>query len=273
MIACACTIAGSDSGGGAGIQADLKTFQGAGVYGTSVITAVTAQNTVGVYQIEALTPTIISAQLNAIQADFPIQAYKTGMLFDATIIKQVAKQLDTQNMPIVVDPVMIAKGGASLLQLEAIEALKTNLLPIATICTPNLPEAEIISGIEITDDQSLQQAAKKILELGVQTVIMKGGHATGTQASDTVFSVNESPYRLSTPRYETKHTHGTGCTFSAAITAHLAQGMSVKPAIIEAKKFIDRAIFDSLNLGHGHGPTNHFAYKKSGGVVDVQLLS
>lgn len=273
MIKCACTIAGSDSGGGAGIQADLKTFQEAGVYGTSVLTAVTAQNTLGVAQIEALSPAIIAAQLDAIQTDFPIKAYKTGMLFDARIIEQVAKTLHGQNVPIVVDPVMVAKGGASLLQLEAIEALKTKLLPLATICTPNLPEAEIISGIEITDDQSLQQAAEKILELGVQTVIMKGGHGTGRKASDVVFSVNEAPYRLSTPRYETKHTHGTGCTFSAAITAHLAQGMSVKTAIIEAKKFIDRAIFHSLNLGHGHGPTNHFAYKQTGGNVDVQLFS
>lgn len=273
MIKCACTIAGSDSGGGAGIQADLKTFQEAGVYGTSVLTAVTAQNTLGVEQIEASSPAIIAAQLDAIQTDFLIKAYKTGMLFDATIIELVASKLEAKEVPIVVDPVMVAKGGASLLQLEAIEALKTKLLPLATICTPNLPEAEIITGIQITDDRSLQQAAEKILQLGVETVVMKGGHAIGKQAIDIVFSVHEAPYRLLTPRYETAHTHGTGCTFSAAITAHLAQGMSVKTAIIEAKRFIDRAIFHSLHLGHGHGPTNHFAYKKTGGDVDVQLFS
>lgn len=258
----ACTIAGSDSGGGAGIQADLKTFQELKVFGTSAITALTAQNTLGVHGVVPVETTFVEAQLRAILDDFDVKAIKTGMLFNAAIIHSVAQMLKDKKIPVVVDPVMIAKGGQSLLQQEAVQALKTALLPISTVCTPNIPEAEVLADMKIETSEDIEQAALRILQLGVQCVVIKGGHLEGKQATDTVYTQGEAPFSLETDRFETKHTHGTGCTFSAVITAQIASGNSLKDAIIEAKRFVDMAIKNPLNIGHGFGPTNHFAYQQ-----------
>lgn len=266
----ACTIAGSDSGGGAGIQADLKTFQELGVFGTSVITALTAQNTAGVHGIIPITASFVQEQLKAVLDDFDIKAIKTGMLFDAAIIEGVVALLKGQQIPLIVDPVMIAKGGASLLQQQAVRAMKEQLLPIATVCTPNIPEAEVLTGRSIKTKQDIEQAANELLALGVQCVVMKGGHLDGALATDTVYW-KDGHFTMTTPRIQTKDTHGTGCTFSAAITAQLAKGFSMKEAVIEAKKFIHLAISKPLSIGQGHGPTNHFAYKCAEGKCEVEI--
>ncbi|QUG41704.1 bifunctional hydroxymethylpyrimidine kinase/phosphomethylpyrimidine kinase [Psychrobacillus sp. INOP01] len=266
----ACTIAGSDSGGGAGIQADLKTFQELGVFGTSVITALTAQNTTGVHGIFTTTASFVQTQLKAVLDDFDVKAIKTGMLFDAGIIESVVALLKEQQIPLIVDPVMMAKGGASLLQQQAIRAMKEQLLPIATICTPNIPEAEVLTGRTIQTKQQIDQAAGELLALGVQCVVMKGGHLDGELATDTVYW-NGRHFTMTTPRVQTKATHGTGCTFSAALTAQLAKGLLMKEAMIEAKKFIHLAISNPLSIGQGHGPTNHFAYKCAEGKCEVLI--
>ncbi|MEK4626808.1 MAG: bifunctional hydroxymethylpyrimidine kinase/phosphomethylpyrimidine kinase [Solibacillus sp.] len=268
----ACTIAGSDSGGGAGIQADLKTFQELNVFGTSVITALTAQNTLGVHGVFPVDTAFVEAQLCAVLEDINIKAIKTGMLFDASIIQAVATILKKYQIPLVIDPVMIAKGGESLLLKEAVEALKENLLPLATVCTPNIPEAEVITGMKIRTEQDVYEAAQQILKLGVSCVVMKGGHLDGAMAKDSVFTLNEPPFHLETERINTKQTHGTGCTFSAALTAQLAKGQNLKDAIIEAKKFVHLAIQEPLNIGHGFGPTNHFAYRQFEGKCPVHVF-
>lgn len=268
----ACTIAGSDSGGGAGIQADLKTFQELKVFGTSVITALTAQNTQGVHGIYPTPVDFIRAQLKAVLEDFDIHAIKTGMLFHAEIIEGLVSILEQQKIPLIVDPVMIAKGGASLLKEEAITALKEKLLPLATVCTPNIPEAEVLTGLTIKSDEDIANAANYLLDCGVHCVVIKGGHLSGSHAIDTVFIRGEKPFKLKTVRLNTKHTHGTGCTFSAAITAEIAKGKSIQVAILEAKKFVQLAIRYSLNIGHGFGPTNHFAYHEQRGVCDVHVF-
>lgn len=265
------TIAGSDSGGGAGIQADLKTFQELGVFGTSAITALTAQNTLGVEGIYPAQPEFVQQQIEVVMRDMPIKAVKTGMLFSAEIIEAVAHSLRDKETQLVVDPVMIAKGGAFLLQHEAVTALKKFLLPRATILTPNIPEAEVISGIEIKSPKDLEKAANAMLAMGVSCVIIKGGHLEGKDAVDTVFFQDGSFFSMQTKRISTVQTHGTGCTFSAALTAFLAQGFSLKSAIIEAKKFVHLAIQHPLNIGNGHGPTNHFAYKKLSGNCEVTI--
>ncbi|MGE7667682.1 bifunctional hydroxymethylpyrimidine kinase/phosphomethylpyrimidine kinase [Ureibacillus composti] len=264
------TIAGSDSGGGAGIQADLKTFQELGVFGTSAITALTAQNTLGVEGIFPTTPDFVKQQIEVVFQDLAVKAVKTGMLFSPTIIETVSDTLKEKDVQLVVDPVMIAKGGANLLQSEAVDALKSQLLPLATVLTPNIPEAEVISGMSIHSVNEIEKAAHKILSLGVESVVMKGGHLSGKEAIDHVYFKDGSYFAIQTNRVNTTQTHGTGCTFSAAITAFLGQGKSLKEAMIEAKKFIQLAIEHPLNIGHGHGPTNHFAYnqmKKSFEVV------
>ena len=266
------TIAGSDSSGGAGIQADLKTFQELGIYGTTVITALTAQNTLGVSSISPVTPDFIQAQMEAVFADLSVTALKTGMLFSADIIDAVAEVLQQMDVKLVVDPVMIAKGGASLLQQQAVEALKTKLIPLATVLTPNIPEAEVLTGMTISTTADIQAAAKQILKLGVQCVVMKGGHLEGSEAVDTVFFQDGSTFSLSSERIHTQHTHGTGCTFSAAITAFLGKGYAIRDAIIEAKRFIQAAIENPLNIGNGNGPTNHFAYKQVTAKSEVQLV-
>lgn len=268
------TIAGSDSGGGAGIQADLKTFQELGVFGTSAITALTAQNTRGVAGIFPVSEEFVAEQMEAVFADFQIKVVKTGMLFSPEIIETVANALINKKIDLIIDPVMIAKGGASLLKPEATKAMITDLLPLATVITPNIPEAEVISGIKINSEASINEAARKILAMGTQAVVIKGGHLDGAFAEDRVFFKDGTGFSMSAPRIKTKQTHGTGCTFSASLTAFMGQGMDLKEAIIEAKRFIQFAIENPLNLGHGHGPTNHFAYKEAKGLsTNVKVMS
>lgn len=258
----ALTIAGSDSGGGAGIQADLKTFQELDVFGMSAITAITIQNTLGVENVYPLPPEASAEQIRAVGSDLGVDALKTGMLFNAEIIKQVAEQISSfgwQN--VVVDPVMIAKGGAELLLPEAIQAMKEHLLPLALIVTPNIPEAESLSGITIRTMEDRREAAKRIADYGSRSVVIKGGHGQGEQIIDLLYD-GSSFTGLGGRRIETKHTHGTGCTFSAAIAAGLAKGQTIEQAVEEARAFIQAAIEDTLELGQGHGPTNHWAYRR-----------
>ncbi len=264
-IAQSLTIAGSDSGGGAGIQADLKTFQMRKVFGTSAITAITAQNTTGVFDIHSIPLETIKSQLKAINDDFEIKAFKVGMLGTAEVIKCVVKCIKKYNFGhFVLDPVMIAKGGAPLLEQSAIKALKEDLIPLANIITPNLPEAQALTGIEISDKNTAKLATKKLQDLGVEIVVIKGGHTSNSTSEiceDWVFSKDEE-FTLCSPRFDTVHTHGTGCTFSACITAELAKGKSIKESIVIAKDYISQAISNPLNIGHGHGPVNHWAYKE-----------
>ena len=258
------TIAGSDSGGGAGIQADLKTFQMQGVFGTSVITAVTAQNTLGVFDIHPIPLNTIQAQLEAVKNDFQIASAKIGMLGTADIIECVADFLSHRPFDtLVLDPVMIAKGGAPLLQQQAVSALSKYLLPLADVITPNIPEAEALTGFKISDTASIQQAALDLQKQGAKNVIIKGGHSLNSQSQqcqDWIFLQNGEHFVLESVRFDTPHTHGTGCTFSACLTAELAKGAPLKSAVKTAKDFITAAISHPLNIGHGHGPTNHWAY-------------
>lgn len=266
-IAQALTIAGSDSGGGAGIQADLKTFQMREVFGMSVITAVTAQNTLGVSDIHLIPIDTISSQLAAIYQDFSPNAVKIGMLGTAEIIACVAENLQRYAVKnLVVDPVMIAKGGASLLAQNAIQAMRDLLLPLADVITPNLPEAEALTGVKIVDENSVLQAAKILQDLGAKTIVIKGGHRDNSRSDicrDWIFSA-EGNFVLESPRFETVQTHGTGCTFSACLAAELAKGKTISEACQIAKDFVTAAISHPLNIGHGHGPTNHWAYTKFG---------
>ena len=259
----ALTIAGSDSGGGAGIQADLKTFQERRVFGTSVIVAVTAQNTLGVHGIHKVPVEMVTAQLDAVFSDLAIGALKTGMLPDAEIMRAVASALRQHpDIPVVVDPVMIAKGGAALMEDEASATLVREILPLATVLTPNLPEAEVICGMTIHNVDDLLAAARKIQSMGVKNVVIKGGHRLETpDAEDILLTAEGEVVRLSAERIDTVRTHGTGCTYSACITAELAKGKSVADAVRTAKAFIAAAIADGILVGNGHGPTNHWAYR------------
>ncbi|MGG3451516.1 bifunctional hydroxymethylpyrimidine kinase/phosphomethylpyrimidine kinase [Domibacillus aminovorans] len=261
----ALTIAGSDSGGGAGIQADLKTFQELGVFGTSVLTAVTAQNTLGVHGVYPMSVEAIEKQIDAVASDIGVDSLKTGMLFSADIIEAVAMKIKEHHFTnVIVDPVMIAKGGAPLLQEEAMEALKTKLLPLALVVTPNIPEAEVISKRTIKSEEDKKEAAKVIAALGVKNVLIKGGHDEGAVTYDLLYD-GEEFHTFTGKRIDTKHTHGTGCTFSAVMTAAIAKGASVRTAAEMAKQFIQAAIEDGINIGSGHGPTNHWAYRQRGG--------
>ncbi|MEZ7171953.1 bifunctional hydroxymethylpyrimidine kinase/phosphomethylpyrimidine kinase [Sporosarcina sp. OR05] len=264
MTSVALTIAGSDSGGGAGIQADLKTFQELGVFGTSALTAVTAQNTLGVHGVYPIEAAGVTAQIQAVLDDFSVGAVKTGMLFSADIIEAVAVSLRNNGCPpLVIDPVMIAKGGASLLKDEAVTALKAHLLPLATLVTPNIPEAEVLADMTIQSTADYEEAANRILSSGAKAVILKGGHSNDAQfAEDFFFGADGYSFTIKSERIATKDTHGTGCTFSAAITAFISQGKSLQEAVREAKVFIQAAISDGLQLGGGHGPTNHWAYNR-----------
>ncbi|MGB3331087.1 MAG: bifunctional hydroxymethylpyrimidine kinase/phosphomethylpyrimidine kinase [Thermomicrobiales bacterium] len=253
----AMTIAGSDSGAGAGIQADLKTFAALGVYGTSVITAVTAQNTVEVAAIAEVPEEVVIAQIDGVLEDIGADAVKTGMLSGKAIIQNVADRLEAWGPRwLVVDPVMMSKGGAPLLQRDAMGALKRDLLPHASMITPNIPEAEILSGITIANGDDARNAARKIHTLGPQWVIVKGGHLDGP-AIDLVFD-GESFTPIEGERIQTTNTHGTGCTYSAAITAFLAHGLEPMDAIRAAKRYIEAALRDSWSVGEGHSPVNHF---------------
>jgi hydroxymethylpyrimidine/phosphomethylpyrimidine kinase len=263
MVYKALTIAGSDSGGGAGIQADLKTFQELGVFGMSALTAVTAQNTLGVQGVYPLPPEAVAKQIESVGTDLGADAVKTGMLFSAEIIEAVAAKVKQFGWDrFVVDPVMIAKGGAPLLQEEAVSALKTHLLPLAMVITPNIPEAEALTGLMIRTMDDRKEAARRLYEAGVRYVVIKGGHDDdGEETVDVLYDGSEFFY-FTSKRIDTKHTHGTGCTFAAAITAELAKGKTVQEAVQTAKLFIQAAIEHELGIGHGHGPTNHWAYRE-----------
>jgi hydroxymethylpyrimidine/phosphomethylpyrimidine kinase len=251
----ALTIAGSDSGGGAGIQADLKTFAALGVHGTSAITAVTAQSTVTVTDILDLPVEMIRAQIDAVVDDLGVAAAKTGMLSNAAIIESVAAAIAAHRIGnLVVDPVMVAKGGARLLREDAVDALRTWLLPLARVLTPNLPEVEVLLRRRVATLGERRQAARDLLALGPQAVVVKGGHAEGDAVD--VYWDGTTWEELAAKRIPTVNTHGSGCVFSAAIAAGLARGLDPLSAVRAAKEFITGAIEFSLELGHGHGPVN-----------------
>lgn len=262
----ALTIAGSDSGGGAGIQADLKTFQELNVFGMSVITVLTAQNTLGVQGVYPVPVETIEAQMDSVLSDIGADAVKTGMLYSAEIISRVASKLKEYKLTnIVVDPVMFAKGGTPLLQKEAMEVLKSELLPLATMVTPNIPEACELTGMkQIRNLEEMVIAARKLHDLGAKHILVKGGHLDSGEAIDVLFDGTDW-LPLRSYRIETKHTHGTGCTLASAITAELAKDRTITEATITAKEFITAAISESLDIGGGIGPTNHAAYRKLSG--------
>jgi hydroxymethylpyrimidine/phosphomethylpyrimidine kinase len=256
-IVMALTIAGSDSGGGAGIQADLKTFAALGVYGASVITAVTAQNTQRVSKILELPPAMVAAQIDAVAQDLTIHAFKTGMIANAEIIEIVAAKTGEHRLKnLVVDPVMVAKSGALLLRKSAVQALRARLVPLATVVTPNIPEAEALAGLRLKNEKTIREAAQRILDMGAQSVVIKGGHRRGP-AVDIFYDGNKF-LPLKVPRIKTRHTHGTGCTFSAAITAYLAQGFELETAVVLSKRYITQAIKKAFPIGSGHSPVHHF---------------
>lgn len=253
----ALTIAGSDSGGGAGIQADLKTFQALGVYGISALTAVTAQNTLGVAAVQELSVPIVTAQIEAVLSDIGTDAVKTGMLSSAVIIAGVAEKLREYNVrQLVVDPVMVTRGGDPLLRPEAQDSLKAELLPLARVVTPNHFEAAVLFGEPLPDEAAWREAARQIHALGAQWVVIKGGDE-GAEARDLLYD-GHSFEILAAPRVPTTHTHGTGCTFSAAIAAYLARGLDVPEAVRRAKAYVTEAIRRAPGLGQGHGPVAHF---------------
>jgi len=254
----ALTIAGSDSSAGAGIQADLKTFAAHGVFGTSAITAVTAQNTLGVSAAVPLAADLVTAQIEAIAGDIGAHAVKTGMLANAAIVEAVAAAVADLEIPfLVVDPVLVASSGEPLLDDEGIAAMKAELIGRAHVVTPNVPEAEVLSGISIRTDQDRREAARRIMALGPVYVVITGGHLTSERIVDLVFD-GEVFTEYATGRVAGRHTHGTGCTFSAALTAHLALGRSLHEAIPLAQQYVAGAIRHAPGLGRGAGPMNHF---------------
>jgi hydroxymethylpyrimidine/phosphomethylpyrimidine kinase len=252
------TIAGSDSGGGAGIQADLKTFAAHGVYGTSAITAVTAQNTERVTDVHVLPAGMVAAQIDAVASDIRIDAVKTGMLADAAIVEIVAAALVRWRLPhLVVDPVMIAKSGDHLLESAAAVALREVLLPLATVVTPNREEAEVLAGRPVTTIEDARDAARRITDAGCGAVVIKGGHFEGTRLVNLLFDGHDFT-EVVTERVRTRNTHGTGCTFAAALAAQLARGRSLTEAVQDATEYVAGAIAHAAPVGHGHGPVNHF---------------
>jgi len=254
-MAVALTIAGSDSGGGAGIQADLKTFAALGVHGTCAITAVTVQNTVTVSEVLELPPALVRAQIDAVMTDIGAQAAKTGMLSSVAIIEAVAAAVEAHAIRnLVVDPVMVAKGGAKLLRDDAVAALRLRLLPLAAILTPNLPEAEVLLGHRVVTLDDQRRAARELVALGARAVVVKGGHAAGDPVD--VFWDGQEMLELAAPRVATANTHGSGCAFSAAITAGLARGLDPSGAVSAAKDFITAAIENAIEVGHGHGQSD-----------------
>jgi hydroxymethylpyrimidine/phosphomethylpyrimidine kinase len=253
----ALTIAGSDSGGGAGIQADLKTFAAHAVFGTSVITAVTAQNSTGVTAFEAVSADLVTAQLEAVMSDMPAHAAKTGMLANAAIVEAVAAAAADLEIPLlVVDPVMMAKSGDSLVDDEALSAMRAELLPRAFLVTPNIPEAMALTGLELETDEDRREAARRISRMGASAVLIKGGHLSGADIVDLLYEQHQF-VEFRTARVESRHTHGTGCTFAAAITAHLARGLSLRQAVPLAQRYVAGAIRHAPGLGRGHGPMDH----------------
>jgi hydroxymethylpyrimidine/phosphomethylpyrimidine kinase len=266
----ALTIAGSDSSGGAGIQADLKTFQALGVFGTSAVTAVTVQNTQKVYDIQEMRPEIVHGQIRCLFDDMPIHAVKIGMVAAVPLIEAIADALGTIDRlpPVVLDPVMISKSGYALLRPSAREALVRHLFPLARVVTPNLPEAEALLGKKIADVDAMKGAARDISALGAKMVVVKGGHLGQGNATDVLFD-GEAFRLLESRRIDTVNTHGTGCTFSSAIAAQMARGETFFDAVALAKDYISGAIENALPLGRGCGPTHHFfdLYRRAGVAV------
>ncbi len=251
-------VAGSDSGGGAGIQADIKAVTALDGFAATAITALTAQNTLGVHGVEAVSADFIEAQMVAVLTDIGADCVKTGMLVDAPVIERVAATLEAHgaDLPLVVDPVMVAKGGASLLRPDAVDALRTLLLPKAALATPNIPEAEALLGEAIEDTGAMEGAARALLDLGPAAVLLKGGHLAG----DTLVDVLAGPNGVrifQCRRLDTRHTHGTGCTLASAIAAGLAQGLALEPAVARAWAYVQKAIATAPGFGAGHGPLNH----------------
>lgn len=257
MTPVALTIAGSDPSGGAGVQADLKTFHQFGVYGEAAITLVTVQNTQRVARVVCLEPDLVAEQIRAVLEDIPPAAAKTGALGNAAVVRAVAQALRGTAFPLVVDPVMISKHGSRLISDDAEDALERELFPLAALITPNLPEAEVLAGLRIDSPAAMREAARSIAGYGGRAVLVKGGHAPG-DATDVLYWRGDF-YDYPGERIDTPHTHGTGCTYSAAITASLAAGLSIPEAVARAKRFISRAIATNPGLGRGAGPVNHHA--------------
>jgi len=254
----ALSIAGSDPSGGAGLQADLKTFHRLGVYGEAVVTLITVQNTLGVTRVDVLAPDLILEQIHAVCSDICPHAAKIGSLGNRAVVEAVAAAAQKFTFPLVIDPVMISKHGAALIEEGAQSSLIKCLIPRAFLLTPNLEEASVLSGFPVNDVASMRKAAEKLVSLGAKNVLIKGGHLDG-DAIDVLFEPARGFHEYSSPRIASKHTHGTGCTYSAAITAELAKGIELRPAIALAKKFITEAIRTAPGLGSGTGPLNHHA--------------
>ena len=256
------TIAGSDSGGGAGIQADLKTFSAIGCYGMSVITALTAQNTRGVNGIHAVPPAFAVEQIDAVLSDIGADAIKIGMLYSAELIEAVAAALRRHGaQKIVLDPVMLAQSGDKLLQDEAVESIKAYLMPLAEVVTPNLPETVVLTGQSIRSRQDVESAARAIAVHGSRSILIKGGHGDDNQSSDLLYlAAKDRPVWLTAQRIQTRNNHGTGCTLSSAIAAYLARGHEIEPALQKAKVYMNQAIAAgaAYTIGEGHGPVHHF---------------
>jgi hydroxymethylpyrimidine/phosphomethylpyrimidine kinase len=256
------TIAGSDSGGGAGIQADLKTFSAIGCYGMSVITALTAQNTQGVNAIHAVPQAFAVEQIEAVLSDIGADAIKIGMLYSAELIEAVAQALKKHGArKIVLDPVMVAQSGDKLLQEDAIEAIKTHLMPLADVVTPNIPEASVLCGRPLTQWSDIESAAETLAKYGSRSILIKGGHGDERKSTDLLFLSGEGRFvSLEADRIETRNNHGTGCTLSSAIASYLAKGNDIEKSVQMAKEFINHAITAGAHykIGHGHGPVHHF---------------
>lgn len=249
-------IAGSDSGGGAGIQADIKAIMANGAYAATAITALTAQNTLGVHGIMEVPPDFIVKQIEVVLSDIGADVIKTGMLHNAEVIEAVAASI--KQIPLVLDPVMVAKGGASLLQESAVAALKAKLLPLAFVVTPNIPEAEVLTGVKINNIADATKAAKTLLDMGAKNALVKGGHMDGDEIID-VLAMPGSVVELCYKRIDTRHTHGTGCTMASAIAANIARGLDINSAVAAAGRYVQAAIANAPQLGRGHGPLNHRA--------------
>ena len=253
------TIAGSDSGGGAGIQADIKAMEANGVFATTALTAITAQNTQGVTLAFDLPLDLIEAQIDAVLDDMQVAAFKTGMLSSKAIIELVARKIqDRQMTPLVVDPVMVATSGDPLLQMDAVQSIIRHLIPLADVVTPNAHEAAHLTGKEVATLEQAEEAAVQIHAMGARGVLVKGGHLAGTEEAIDVFYDGVEISYYSAPFIDTLHTHGTGCTYASAIAAHLAHGRPVSEAIARAKQYVTKAIEHGWAAGKGHGPTNHF---------------
>ena len=251
------TIAGSDSGGGAGIQADLKTFSALGVFGTSTLTAITAQNTVGVTAVHEIPTDVIAAQIDAVVSDIGADAVKTGMLSSSPIVATVADAVRRHGISnLVVDPVMVAKSGDRLLREEAIATIRSELIPLAKVVTPNIPEAEDLTGRSIESDDDVRRAAEAIIGMGAKSVVIKGGHREGPP-TDVLYD-GEEFLEFTTERIPSTNTHGTGCTFASAVAAGLAHGLETPAAVRQAKDYVTAAISAAYPIGQGHGPLHHF---------------